>query len=63
MTLLEKGERRVIVPHVTIEPAMLHAILRSAGISEGEFFASPTRSGVYTKTTPPPGAGEQKSNE
>ena len=63
MTLLQKGERRVIVPHVTIEPAMLHAILRSAAVSEREFFASPTRSGVYTKTTPPPAVSERKTGE
>jgi len=53
----------VIVPHVTIEPPMLRAILRSAGVSEGEFFASPARSGVYTKTTPPPAVGERKTGK
>jgi hypothetical protein len=37
--LLRNAERRVIVPHVTIEPPMLRAILRSAGVSEAEFFA------------------------
>ena len=63
MTLLHKGDRRVIVPHVTIEPPMLNAILRSAGISEGEFVANPARSGTYTKTTPPPGVGAKKVAE
>ena len=63
MTLLTKEERRVIVPHVTIEPPMLLAILRSAGVSEGEFFASPGRSGVYTKTTPPPAVGARKTGK
>lgn len=54
MTLLRKGERRVIVPHVTIEAPMLSAILRSAGVSMAEFFATGKRSGVYTKTTADP---------
>ena len=53
MTLLRRGERRVIVPHVTIEPAMLEAILRSAGVSEAEFRRATTRSGVYSKATAP----------
>jgi predicted RNA binding protein YcfA (HicA-like mRNA interferase family) len=60
MTLLRRDERRVIIPHVTIEPAMLHAILRSAGISEAEFFRAGTRSGVYTKTMAP-GVREPKT--
>lgn len=53
MTLLRKGERRVIVPHVTLEPPMLAAILRSAGVSEAEFFRTQKRSGVYAKTPIP----------
>ena len=61
MTLLRKDDRRVIVPHVTIEPPMLRAILRSAGISEAEFSRVPGRSGVYTKTTPPPHAAKRRT--
>jgi hypothetical protein len=61
MTLLGKRTRRVIVPHVTIEPKMLHAILSSAGVSEAEFLGNPARSGVYTKTTPPPSTGSRKT--
>jgi predicted RNA binding protein YcfA (HicA-like mRNA interferase family) len=53
MTLLRKNDRRVIVPHVTIEPPMLRAILRSAGVSEADFLRSPSRSGVYAKTPIP----------
>ena len=49
MTLLRKDERRVIVPHVTIELPMLHAILRSAGISEAQFFARRGSTGTYTR--------------
>jgi hypothetical protein len=59
MTLLCKAERRVIVPHVNIEPPMLAAILRSAGVSEAEFLRDPKRSGVYAKT-PAPIAGTRK---
>lgn len=53
MTLLRKGDRRVIIPHVTIEPPMLEAVLRSAGVSKAEFFRTGTRSGVYSKTELP----------
>jgi predicted RNA binding protein YcfA (HicA-like mRNA interferase family) len=49
MTLLRKDERRVLVPHVTIEPPMLRAILRSAGISEAQFFAKRGASGTYRR--------------
>lgn len=64
MTLLRKGERRVIVPHVTLEPPMLVAILRSAGVTETEFFRSVKRSGVYAKTPAPiPNGRERKTGE
>jgi predicted RNA binding protein YcfA (HicA-like mRNA interferase family) len=63
MTLLRKAERRVIVPHVVIEPLMLNAILRSAGISHAEFVGRPARSGVYTKTTPPAEIGARKTGD
>jgi hypothetical protein len=63
MTLLRKGDRRVIVPHVTIEPPMLRAILRSAGVREADFFRGPGRSGVYSKTTPIPAVGTRKVGE
>jgi len=52
MTMLRKNERRVLVPHVGIGPEMLHAILRSAGITDAEFFRNVARSGVYAKTKP-----------
>ncbi len=61
MTMLRKNERRVLVPHVAIEPDMLHAILRSAGVTEAEFFRNVTRSGVYAKTTPVPGVTRKRS--
>lgn len=60
MTLLRKEHLRVIIPHVTIEPEMLRAILRSADVTEVEFFRGVRRSGMYAKTTldavAPPGA-------
>lgn len=62
MTMLRKNERRVLVPHVAIEPIMLHAILRSAGVAEAEFFRNVTRSGVYAKTTLAPGATRKRSD-
>jgi hypothetical protein len=63
MTLLRREERRVIIPHVVIEPPMLRAILRSAGVSYADFFKSPARSGVYTKTTVPTGVGARKTGD
>ena len=63
MTLLRKAERRVIVPHVTIEPPMLAAILRSAGVSLAEFFGNNKRSGVYAKTTAEPAVKARKSGQ
>lgn len=53
MSLLRRGERRVIIPEVTIEPEMLRAILRSANVSETEFFRRVQRSGVYLRATTP----------
>lgn len=53
MTLLRRGDRRVMVPGVeTIEPDMLRAILRSAGVSESELFRRRiiTGSGIYPRT-------------
>lgn len=51
MTLLRRAERRVMIPDVeTIEPEMMNAIFRSAGITESEFFGR-TRSGVYPRQT------------
>ena len=50
MCLLKKGDRCVIIPDVSIEPEMLRAILRSAGVSEEEFFRTVQRSGVYART-------------
>jgi predicted RNA binding protein YcfA (HicA-like mRNA interferase family) len=50
MALLRRGERRVIVPDVTIEPDMLRAILRSADVSETEFFRRVQRSGAYARS-------------
>jgi len=49
MSLLRMGDRLVIVPDVTIEPEMLRAILRSAEVSETEFFRRVQRSGVYAR--------------
>lgn len=49
MTLLKRVDRRVMVPDVeTIEPEMMEAILRSAGLTEAEFFGR-SRSGVYPR--------------
>jgi hypothetical protein len=62
MTLLRKEGRRVIVPHVAIEPDMLRAILRSAGVSEKEFFLNVTRSGIYAKTDAGPAVTQRKTN-
>jgi predicted RNA binding protein YcfA (HicA-like mRNA interferase family) len=51
MTLLKHRDRRVMVPDVeSIEPEMLTAILRSADLSESEFFRRPVRSGMYART-------------
>ena len=49
MSLLKLGDRLVIVPDVTIEPEMLRAVLRSADVSETEFFRRVQRSGVYAR--------------
>lgn len=49
MTLLKRGEKRVMVPDVeTIEPGMMEAVLRSAAVTPGEFFGR-NRSGIYTR--------------
>lgn len=49
MTLLKRGDRRVMIPDVaTIEPGMMEAILRSAAITEGEFFGR-NRSGTHAR--------------
>jgi hypothetical protein len=63
MTLLRRADRRVIVPDVTIEPQMLGAILRSAGVSETEFFRNVKRSGVYSRLTPIPDAPGRKTED
>ncbi|MDB4934279.1 MAG: hypothetical protein JWP87_1251 [Labilithrix sp.] len=51
MALLKRDDRCVIVPDVTIEPEMLRAILRSADVSETEFFKRVQRSGAYSRMT------------
>lgn len=63
MTLLRKGDRRVLIPHVVLESPMLRAILRSAGVSYADFFKSPARSGVFTKTTVPAEVGARKTGD
>jgi hypothetical protein len=51
MTLLKRAEKRVMVPDVeSIESEMMEAILRSAGLSEAEFFGR-SRSGIYRRQT------------
>jgi hypothetical protein len=51
MTLLKRADRRVMIPDVArIEPDMLHAVLRSADITETEFFRRPVRSGLFVRT-------------
>lgn len=56
MTLLRKEHLRVIIPHVTIEPEMLRAVLRSADVTEVEFFRGVRRSGIYASTVVDAGA-------
>jgi predicted RNA binding protein YcfA (HicA-like mRNA interferase family) len=66
MTLLKRAEKRVMVPDVeTIEPEMMEAILRSAGLSEAEFFGR-SRSGIYPRqsaTGTGVGAGTARARE
>jgi predicted RNA binding protein YcfA (HicA-like mRNA interferase family) len=51
MTLLRRADKRVMIPDVEkIEPEMLRAILRSAGVSESELFRRITGSGTYPRT-------------
>gem|GEM_PF-2692663 len=54
LVLLSRGTAVVMVPDVgVLEPFMLRAILRSAGITEAELEAHlahvPTRSGIFTR--------------